>query len=239
VGKEVHIILLFDQVSKLFFEFGQSMQILLAKTDYYEFSNASSQIDREYRGLTSRLFAKFLMTPQVIKQISSHKNTGEALPNEYLELIKNEKNNFKLFNVMEELMFVAFDFESHLKKHADTRWFDIYDQLWPKFMPFGKVEQNSKPCQAENIFFTGRGAISYINVWNKIICEDIYQAFKEVGFDSQNELQRIGTRYRDAILTPSTSLKLMDRFLQFRGRELSPYHFINMNMPSYIKAKEK
>ncbi len=66
------------------------MQILLAKTNYTDLSDPS-MIETDMFGITSKIFEKILYQPVIMNLISANQNTGEPMPAEMLQRLKDGK----------------------------------------------------------------------------------------------------------------------------------------------------
>lgn len=64
-----------------------------------------------------------------------------------------------------------------------------------------------------------------------MLATDLFESFKDVGFDNVNKLQDVGMRYRDTFLKNGSSLHANEIFRRFRGRNPSIDPFVK----SYLK----
>jgi oligopeptidase A len=68
-------------------KFGKVIQTLLTQTQYTDLSDCNS-VESDAFGLSQKLFDRLLYVPEVMNLISAHKNTGEPLPIDMLERLK-------------------------------------------------------------------------------------------------------------------------------------------------------
>jgi Zn-dependent oligopeptidase len=61
---------------------------MLTQTHYTELSDLNT-IESDAANLNNNLFEKFVFVPEIIKLVSAHSNTGEALPNDILKRLEN------------------------------------------------------------------------------------------------------------------------------------------------------
>ena len=220
----------FDQVKSLFNEFGSLIQILLSSTDFAEFSDINTgEVDA--LDLPNKLFNKFLYVPEIINMVSAHQNTGEPLPIEIVDKLKNSQTNFQSFALMKQTFLSAFDIESHI---TDKFWLNVMTELWPKFLPVKLNKLDQRPCQFVNIFGQNFGCNYYSVIWADMLAADLYEAFNDTGFSNKTKIQDVGRRYRDTFLKNGSSLPFNEMFRQFRGRNPSMDPFIK----SYLKTNK-
>lgn len=219
----------FDQVEKLFSEFGKLIQILLTRTQFVELSDANAiELDSSY--LTPRVFLKLLYQPQIIKLISGHVSNGEPLPLEYVDKLRKADRNFQSFNLMHQAYLSAFDLECHI---SEKFWGDIMAELWPKYHAIKQCNNDYHPCQLSNIFAEQFGCLHYTSLWSQMLAMDIFDAFESAGFDNADKLAEVGKRYRDTYLVRGASLHANELFRLFRGRNPSMDPFIK----GYLKNR--
>ena len=79
-----------NQISKntINIKFGNLIQILLARTDFGEFSDFNT-VEFDAFDLTNKMFQKLVYEPEIIKMVSAHVQTGEPLPAEILNNLSN------------------------------------------------------------------------------------------------------------------------------------------------------
>lgn len=221
MGESSH--LSFEQVQTLFAEFGKCVQILLTKTSYTELSDHNS-IETDAFGLVSKLYSKFLYTPEVARLISANQS-GASLPVEMLERLKAGKSNFNLFQLMNKTYLSAFDIECHM---SDKFWTEIAEELWPKFNPIKMPERDFRPCQFVSSFGENFSCKYYSHLWTDMLTTDLYEAFNDVGLENKTKIKDVGIKFRDTFLKHGSSVDSNESFRQFRGR--------NPSMDPYLKS---
>jgi len=210
-------LLTFDQVKILFSEFGKVIQTLLTQTQYTDLSDCNS-VESDAFGLSQKLFDRLLYVPEVMNLISAHKNTGEPLPIDMLERLKQGNSNLKIFQLLTQTYLSAFDIECHT---SDKFWYDVSDDLWSKFMPFKMSPKDFRACQFESTFSENFGCLYYSHIWSDMLAADLFEAFNDVGFHDKLKIKEVGRRFRDTFLVNGSSLKSNEMFRKFRGRNPS------------------
>lgn len=222
--------LTFEQVQTLFSEFGKCVQILLTKTDYTELSDHNS-VETDAYGLTSKLYSKFLYEQEVMKLISAHQKTGDVLPTEQLARLKSANSNFGLFQLMNQAYLSAFDIECHM---SDKFWTEIAEELWPRFIPTKMPERDFKPCQFVSTFGEGYSCKYYSHLWTDMLVTDLYDTFRDIGFENTIKTKDVGIKFRDTFLKHGSAIDSNELFRQFRGRNPSMDPFLK----SYLNLKK-
>lgn len=72
---------------------------MLTQTQYTELSDLNT-IESDAANLNNNLFERFVFVPEVIKLVSAHSNTGEALP---ADILKRLENGIFLNNIFEKI----------------------------------------------------------------------------------------------------------------------------------------
>ncbi len=73
-------------------------------------------------------------------------------------------------------------------------------------------------CAFSHIFAGGYAAGYYSYKWAEVLSSDAFAAFEEAGLANQDEVRKIGKKYRDSILSLGGSRSPNKVFKQFRGR---------------------
>ncbi|CAF0898385.1 unnamed protein product [Brachionus calyciflorus] len=211
----------FAQVKQLFDEFGGVIQTLLTKTSFTELSD-KSLIETDALNLTNKLFNRLIYVPQIMKLISTNKN-GDSLPNEFLERITKANESFKSFDLMKQTFLSAFDLECHI---SEKFWYEIMEDLWPKYMPIKLNKNDYRPCQFTSIFGENFGCNYYSLIWSEMLASDLFDAFNDTDFENSNKLLDVGLKYKKTFLESGSSLHVNEIFRRFRGRNPSIDPFI-------------
>ncbi len=205
-----------DEVTTLFHEFGHGLQHMLTKVDSL-FVSGISGVEWDAVELPSQFMENWCWQKEGLALISSHVDTGEALPeNLYKKLIKAK--NFQSAMIMaRQLEFALFDFRLHIE--FDTSEFNSVESLLNEVRQQVAViippEINQFQHGFTHIFSGGYAAGYYSYKWAEVLSADAFSKFEEKGiFD-----RKTGVEFLQCILETGGSKKAMDLFTQFRGRE--------------------
>jgi len=205
-----------DDVVTLFHEFGHSLHHLLTEIDYPSIAGING-VAWDAVELPSQFLENFAWHPEVLRQISAHRQTGEALPEEKIRTLIASRTFLAGLAMMRQLEFALFDFRLHARAEpaslAEVQ--ALLDEIRAEVAVIPTPEFNRFQCSFAHIFAGGYAAGYYSYKWAEVLAADAYAAFEESGaFDPAT-----ARRFRDAILAVGGSRDAMDSFIAFRGRE--------------------
>jgi peptidyl-dipeptidase Dcp len=123
-------LLTFEEVTTLFHEFGHALHGLLSHTTYDKLSG--SAVPRDFVELPSQIMENWAGEPEVLKTFAKHYKTGETIPQELIDKIKNSEHYGQGFATVEYLAASFLDLDWHTL--ADPKEVDA-----EKLVPRSKV----------------------------------------------------------------------------------------------------
>ncbi|KAL5018692.1 hypothetical protein ScPMuIL_004414 [Solemya velum] len=207
----------FKDVASLFHQFGHGLQQMLTKASYSEIAGQRN-IEWDALHICASFMVQLLHTPHMLRDISSHHETGNPLSDSEINQIISASKHLSAFDMMNQLYFSAFDMEIHLSK---THWHDVMTSTWESYVPAPLTEDNYHPCSFTHIFSDQYPAAYYSYKWSEMIAADIFDAFHEVGFDNQEKILAVGKRFKDTFLSLGGGVPASEVFRRFRGRDPS------------------
>lgn len=204
-------LLLFDDVSTLFHEFGHVLHSLLNETSLKSFAEAYAQID--FIETPSQFLEEWIWDKNILKKISKHYKTDESLSNDIIDKILLLKNfdigNDLRYQIMLSLLSLEYfkggkkdifkikiDFEKHFQSYLEIRY-----------------ENHSQASFGHLSDYYGSKYYSYL--WSKIYAIDLFYFVQKYGLDNQ----KIGKEYINKILTKGGSQDSLELLKTFLGRE--------------------
>jgi len=199
-----------DEVSTSFHEFGHALNTLFTDSRYR--SNFAPQDSVE---LPSQMMEHWVLEPEMLKLYARHYQTGEVIPAELVEKIRNSS----LFNQgFETVEFLASCF-------LDMAWHQLESALNVNVTRFEKQVMDGIGLIPEilprwkSTYFThihgGYEAGYYSYIWSEQLDCDAFEAFKETSlFD-----RRTAESFRRNILARLGTEDAMTLYKRFRGRE--------------------
>ncbi|CAL1542791.1 unnamed protein product [Lymnaea stagnalis] len=206
-----------EDLQSLFHEFGHGLQQMLTKVPFSEISGQKN-IEWDAVQVCAKFMRQWLTIPSVVKSLSGHWQTNEPVPDEILLNALKASHYSYNFDMMYQLYVSAFDMEIYMTK---TQWKTIMTQLWEMFLPIPLDDKDSLPCSMTPIFCEMYPAAYYSHKWSEMIAADLFAAFKEVGFQNEQEIKVLGRRFRETYLSLGGGAPASEVFRIFRGRDPS------------------
>ncbi len=198
---------------------GSVFSVLLAKTEYYEISNAANN-ESDASTLANNIFKRFVYVPEIMGLINDDKSLAS-----HLDTLRRKQKHMVSFELMGEALRSAFDIECHINQ--SKYWLEILEELWPLYAQGDKLPKNHYfPCQMAKVFGSNNGGLQYSELWSNVLSVDIFDAFKEIGFDNKDHIKEVFDKYRRIFLEPANLHSTNDKFRRFRGRNPSVNPFV-------------
>ena len=84
-------------------------------------------------------------------------------------------------------------------------------------------------CSFSHIFAGGYAAGYYSYKWAEVMSADAFSAFEDVGLDNEDEVKKVGMKFRETVLSFGGGKDPMTVFTAFRGRAPSPEALLRHN----------
>ncbi len=210
-------LLTFNEVTTLFHELGHGLHGMLANTTYPSLSGTSVYWD--FVELPSQIFENWCYEPEALALFAKHYQTGEVIPMEYVQKIKESASFQEGMATLRQLSFGLLDMGWHGQnptKITDLKAFEIEQfsatQLYPD------VKENAMSTSFSHIFQGGYSSGYYSYKWAEVLDADAFELFKEKGiFDKET-----ATKFKDFILSQGGTEHPMTLYKKFRGSEPKP-----------------
>lgn len=210
-------LLTFNEVRTLFHEFGHALHGILANTTYPSLSGTNVYWD--FVELPSQLMENWCYEASALQLFAKHYETGEVIPMEYVQRIKESSNFNEGMQTMRQLSFGMLDMSWHgtdptgiedVKEH-EMKAFEG-TQLYPE------VEENCMSTAFAHIFQGGYSSGYYSYKWAEVLDADAFEYFKEEGIFNKN----VADKFKRHILSLGGTEKPMELYKRFRGKEPKP-----------------
>jgi len=204
-----------NDVVTLFHEFGHSLHHLLTEIDYPSIAGING-VAWDAVELPSQFFENYAWHPDVLRSISSHRDTGEPIPDDKIDTLIASRTFLAGLAMLRQIEFALFDFMLHSRTEPATR--DevqaLLDDIRARVGVMPTPAFNRFQCTFGHIFGGGYAAGYYSYKWAEVLAADAFAAFEETGaFDPETALS-----FRRAILAVGGSRDAMESFIAFRGR---------------------
>ena len=210
-------LLTFNEVLTLFHEFGHGLHGMLANTTYPSLSGTSVYWD--FVELPSQVMENWCYEPEALALFATHYQTGEIIPIELVQKIKESSNFQEGMATMRQLSFGLLDMGWHGQDPSaitDIKAFETEQFAATKLYP--EVSENVMSTSFSHIFQGGYSAGYYSYKWAEVLDADAFEFFQEKGiFDKE-----VATKFKDNILSKGGTEHPMSLYKRFRGHEPSP-----------------
>ncbi|UXP34157.1 M3 family metallopeptidase [Reichenbachiella agarivorans] len=209
-------LLTFNEVETLFHEFGHALHGMLADSKYESLSGTSVYWD--FVELPSQILENWVQEKECLDLFAKHYETGEAIPEEYIQKIKDSSNFNEGYQTMRQLSFALMDMAWH-SLTSDELTIDSVADFERKAMSrtelFDRVNGICMSTQFSHIFQGGYAAGYYSYKWAEVLDADAFSVFKEKGIFNKE----VATSFKENILSRGGSEHPMELYKRFRGHE--------------------
>ncbi len=212
--KDNPALLSYEEVKILFHEFGHALHGLLSNCTYDRLSGTS--VPRDFVELPSQIMENWAEEPEVLRSFAQHYETGQTIPDELIEKIKQAKYFNQGFATVEYLAAAFLDMDWHTLTEAPTQDPIAFENASLKkigLIPEIVVRYRSPYFQ--HIFSGGYSAGYYSYIWAEVLDADAFEVFKEKGlFDRET-----ASDFRKYILSAGSTEDPMVLYKRFRHAE--------------------
>ncbi len=209
-------LLTFNEVTTLFHEFGHGLHGILANTTYPSVSGTSVYWD--FVELPSQIMENWCYEPEALKLFAKHYQTGEVIPQEYIEKIKESAQFMQGLFTLRQLSLGLLDMAYHSKKEdiANVKAFEV-EAMKPTAI-YPDVPQTLMSSSFSHIFAGGYSAGYYSYKWAEVLDADAFAYFQEKGIFNKE----VAKKFRDHVLSKGGTEHPMELYKKFRGQEPKP-----------------
>jgi len=206
-------LLTFNEVTTLFHEFGHALHGMLANTTYPSLSGTSVYWD--FVELPSQVMENWCYEPEALALFAKHYETGEIIPQEYVEKIKESASFLEGMATLRQLSFGILDMTYHGKSQtiADVKSFEKQAMAGTSLYP--DVEENCMSTSFSHIFQGGYSSGYYSYKWAEVLDADAFAYFQEKGIFNKE----VATKFKDNVLSKGGTELPMELYKKFRVQE--------------------
>ena len=210
-------LLTFNEVTTLFHEFGHALHGMLADTVYPSLSGTSVYWD--FVELPSQIFENWCYEPEALALFAHHYETGEVIPTEYIQKIKESASFQEGLATMRQLSFGLLDMAWHGQDPTGiTSIKDFETEQFASTKLYPDVKENAMSTSFSHIFQGGYSSGYYSYKWAEVLDADAFEYFKEQGiFNSE-----VAQKFKENILSKGGTEHPMVLYKRFRGSEPKP-----------------
>jgi len=209
-------LLIHQEVTTLFHEFGHGLHHMLTRVDYPSVSGTNG-VAWDAVELPSQFLENWCWEREALDLFARHYRTGTALPDELYRKMRSARNLQSGMQMVRQLEFALFDFRLHLEYEpgAGSRLQQILDEVREEVAAIRPPAFNRFAHGFSHIFAGGYAAGYYSYKWAEVLSSDAFAVFEENGvFHRESSMHFLQT-----FLERGGSEDAMDLFVAFRGRE--------------------
>lgn len=210
-------LLSYDEATTLFHEFGHALHGFFADQQYPSLSGTS--VARDFVEFPSQFNESWALYPSILENYAKHYETGEVIPSELVQKIKNAGTFNQGYSIVENLASANLDMQWHTigtdVNIADANEFEKQALNRTGLDANPAVPPRYRSTYFAHIFSGGYAAGYYSYLWTEMLSLDAYEWFKENGGLTREN----GQRYRDMIISRGNTLVYKDMYKAFRGSD--------------------
>ena len=210
-------LLTYDEVNTLFHEFGHALHGLFARVVYPRFSGTNTF--RDFVEFPSQVNEMWMLWPEVLAHYAVHHQTGEPMPQEFVDKIQASSAFNEGFATSEYLAAAILDQAWH-GITPDAPITDV-DEFEAAALAAAGLDNPAVPTRYSSTYFQHVFANSaydagyYSYIWSEVLDADTVDWFTENGGLTRAN----GDRFRQRLLGVGGSKDPLDAFRDFRGRD--------------------
>ena len=207
-------LLTLSEVETFLHEFGHALHSIFSKVHYK--AQSGTNVLRDFVELPSQLMENFAVEPEFLHTFANHYETGEPLPDELIQRIRQSRNFHCGYACIRQLSFCMLDMAYHtLTEPLTEDILDFESKAWSRTQLLPAVPDTNMSVQFSHIMSGGYAAGYYSYKWAEVLDADAFSLFLEKGiFDKET-----ASRFRREILSKGGTADPMRLYVNFRGKE--------------------
>ncbi|MBD0834290.1 M3 family metallopeptidase [Aestuariibaculum suncheonense] len=211
-------LLTFNEVTTFFHEFGHALHGMLANTTYPSLSGTS--VFWDFVELPSQVMENWCYEKEALELFATHYETGEVIPMELVEKIKESATFHEGMQTLRQLSFGLLDMSWHGGDSPEniTSVKDFETQAFENTKLYPDVPENCMSTSFSHIFQGGYSSGYYSYKWAEVLDADAFEYFKEEGIFNPE----VAKKFKDHVLSQGGTEDPMILYKRFRGKEPQP-----------------
>ncbi|WP_427875285.1 M3 family metallopeptidase [Flavobacterium sp. MMS24-S5] len=210
-------LLTFNEVTTLFHEFGHGLHGMLADTVYPSLSGTSVYWD--FVELPSQIMENWCYEPEALALFANHYETGEIIPIEYVQKIKESASFQEGLATLRQLSFGLLDMAWHGQDPTNITNLKAFEtEQFANTQLYPDVKENAMSTAFSHIFQGGYSSGYYSYKWAEVLDADAFEYFQENGIFNEE----IAKKFKDNVLSKGGTEHPMTLYKRFRGQEPKP-----------------
>ncbi|WP_395093005.1 M3 family metallopeptidase [Vaginella massiliensis] len=206
-------LLTFLEVTTLFHEFGHALHAMLANTTYE--SLAGTNVYWDFVELPSQFLENYCYEPEALQLFAKHYETGEIIPQDLIDKVKNAANFMEGYQTVRQLSFGLLDMAWHAADPSGID--DVYQyeqQTFDSTRLYPVMHRTNMSTSFSHIFQGGYSSGYYSYKWAEVLDADAFAYFKENGIFNAEIAKKYYT-----LLSSGGTVEPMKLYENFRGKK--------------------
>ena len=206
-------LLTLGEVETFLHEFGHALHGIFANTRFESLSGTSVYWD--FVELPSQIMENFAVERDFLNTFAQHYQTGEPLPEEFIDRIIKSRNFNAAYACIRQVSFGLLDMAYYTQdKPFEEDVLSFEKRAWEAAQLLPQPEETCMSVQFGHIMSGGYAAGYYSYKWAEVLDADAFSLFKEKGiFDRE-----VAQSFRDNILSKGGTEPPMTLYKRFRGQ---------------------
>ena len=204
------------EVTTLFHEMGHAIHGLLSKITYRSLSGTSVLWD--FVELPSQVQENWCYEKETLDNISGHFETGEKIPAELIEKVRNAKNFMAGWGGLRQINLGTLDMTYHTCDPSMIKDVAAFEDEATKDTSLFERLAGPMSTSFSHIFAGGYSAGYYSYKWAEVLDADTFELFLEKGLYDRGTADA----YKDEVLSKGGSQHPGILYRNFRGRDADP-----------------
>ncbi len=203
-----------NEVTTIFHEFGHALHALLS--DCYFASLASPNVYWDFVELPSQIMENWVTEKEALKLFAKHYETGEIIPDELIEKVKNLRQFHAGMANIRQLSLGYLDMAWHSADPSNIEDVAKFEaEVSEKTRLYPENENKNTSTSFSHVFAGGYSSGYYSYKWAEVLEADAFEKFLEEGIFNKET----AASFRDNILSKGNTKHPMDLYVAFRGRK--------------------
>ena len=207
-------LLTLGEVETFLHEFGHSLHEMFSNCKYEELGGTNVYWD--FVELPSQFMENFSIEKEFLSSFAFHYQTGEPLPDEYIERIVASRNFCVAMGCLRQVSFGLLDMAYYTLNHDLTEDIETFEKnAWKDAVITPSIPGTCMSVQFSHIMAGGYSAGYYSYKWAEVLDADAFSVFKKNGLFDRKTAQS----FRDNVLSRGATEHPMTLYKRFRGQE--------------------
>ena len=213
-------LLTLGEVETFLHEFGHALHGMFSKVRHASLSGTNVYWD--FVELPSQFMENYALEPEFLRTFAYHYETGEPLPEEWIERIRAARNFMAGYDCMRQVSFGLLDMELYTRTtpieaaaEGEHPLLQIEHEVWRRIGLSRPPRETCMLAQFGHIMSGGYAAGYYSYKWAEVLEADAFECFRREGIFNAATAQR----FRDTILSQGGTRHPSELYRDFRGQE--------------------